>query len=206
MNVRSFKPLVLGIFILFLLPLFGAAQSSNPVLARTFRIVPDGSSVGFVMRATLHKVKGKTGSVEGRVSLSPGESSVKMDGTIGIDASSLDTGNGRRDRSMRKNHLEVESHPTILFRPTGLAGPVQDLFHQKTATLQVRGDLTLHGVTKKLEIPVHANMDQGRILIEGSFLVELKDYNIKNPSRFLLRVKDRIRVWFNLEFTEDKGL
>jgi len=158
------------------------------------------------MKATLHKVKGKTGSVKGRVSLSLEESSVKMDGTIRIDASSLVTGNGRRDRSMRKNQLEVKSHPTILFRPTGLAGPVQDLFHQKSATFQIRGDLTLHGVTKKLKIPVHAYRDQGRILIEGSFPVELKDYNIKNPSRFLLRVKDRIRVWFNLEFTEDKGL
>lgn len=67
---------------------------------------------------------------------------------VEIDASSISTGIDRRDADLRSdNYLDVERFPKITFRSTGVECVA--LNH-----CQMRGDLSIHGVTKEVLLDV----------------------------------------------------
>ena len=47
--------------------------------------------------------------------------------------------------------------------------------------VQVAGDLTLHGVTRKVQVPGTLELKNGRLLAEAAFPVASADYNIEIP-------------------------
>ncbi|WP_037674719.1 YceI family protein [Streptomyces griseus] len=63
-----------------------------------------------------------------------------------IRAASIDTGNGMRDNHLRSaDFLDVEKHPEIIFRSTGLTASGADRW-------TVHGELTLHGVVRPVDL------------------------------------------------------
>lgn len=63
--------------------------------------------------------------------------------SVTIDTSSLDTNHAERDTHLRSaDFLDVDKHPTITFESTGYTGG------------KLEGNLTMHGVTKSIEIDV----------------------------------------------------
>jgi polyisoprenoid-binding protein YceI len=79
-----------------------------------------------------------------------GTGAVTPDGTVSgsliIDASSIDTGNARRDKHLlTKDFFEVETYPTFTYTVTS-AVPAAD------GTVAVTGSLTVHGKTRPLDL------------------------------------------------------
>jgi polyisoprenoid-binding protein YceI len=65
-----------------------------------------------------------------------------------IQAASIDTGAPSRDEHLRSpDFFEVAKYPTITFKSTAVAPKTKDTF-------DVTGDLTMHGVTKRITVPV----------------------------------------------------
>jgi polyisoprenoid-binding protein YceI len=112
--------------------------------AGTYAIDPDHTTVEFVARHMLSKVRGSfsrfAGSVE--VGESPEDSAIDVE----IDTSSVTTGSEQRDQHLYSgDFFEVEAHPTMTFRstafrPTGGTG------------FEVLGDLTIKGVTRPVTL------------------------------------------------------
>jgi len=75
---------------------------------------------------------------------SPEKSSIELT----IQAKSIDTGTPRRDDHLRSSEFfDVEKFPTITFKSTEV--------HAKSSTeFEVIGDLTMHGVTRRITLPV----------------------------------------------------
>jgi polyisoprenoid-binding protein YceI len=105
------------------------------------------SQVGFRIRHWLTKVEGRFKEYEGKIWLDrakPADSKVD----IAIQAASIDTGNERRDNHLKSaDFFEVEKYPTITFKSTKVEPKGKDLY-------AVTGDLSMHGVTKTVTIPV----------------------------------------------------
>ena len=114
-------------------------------VAGTWTIDPVHSEVGFSVRHLMvSKVRGRFGSFEGsfETAADPLDSSL----TATVDLSSIDTGDPGRDAHVRSaDFLDVEQHPTLTYRSTGIR-PEGDHF-------VVDGELSLHGVTH--EVPLH---------------------------------------------------
>jgi polyisoprenoid-binding protein YceI len=73
-------------------------------------------------------------------------SKCKIDVTV--HAASLDTRNWVRDRELRSDDFfDVEKYPTLSFRSTEVTAMDRE-------TYNVEGDLTIHGVTKHISVPV----------------------------------------------------
>lgn len=97
---------------------------------------------------------------------------------VAIDTASLDSNHAERDKHLRgEDFLEVDEYPTATFKSTGYA-PNGD----GTGTLS--GELTLHGVTKPIEIEVKeigAGPDPWggfRRGFQGETTLALKDFGI----------------------------
>jgi polyisoprenoid-binding protein YceI len=109
----------------------------------------DGShtTVGFTARHLMvSKVRGSFTSFSGGIEIAPTPEESWVEVTI--DAASIDTREPQRDAHLRSgDFLDVEHHPSLHFRSTEVVptGP---------STGKVRGDLTVRGVTRPVELDV----------------------------------------------------
>lgn len=117
--------------------------------AETYKVDPVHSSVIYKIRhmnVTNHY--GRFNDLQGTITMdeaAPESGSINLE----IKADSFDSGNPKRDQHIKgPDFLNVAQFPTITFKSTSL---------KKTGdkTLDVTGDLTLHGVTK----PISAKME-----------------------------------------------
>jgi polyisoprenoid-binding protein YceI len=115
--------------------------------AGTFALDPAHTRVGFLARHLMvSKVRGAFTEVSGEVVIAddPAASTV----TAVIPAASIDTGVADRDAHLRgADFLDVEAHPTLTFRSTGL---VLD----RDSRFTLRGALTVRDVTRPVELEV----------------------------------------------------
>jgi polyisoprenoid-binding protein YceI len=69
----------------------------------------------------------------------------------------------------------------------------------------VDGDLTIHGVTKKVEVAVEARRDGDGWVMKGSLVVKLTDYGVPDPSIAINKVKDDVDLGFEIRFKKRGG-
>ena len=121
----------------------GAARSAT----ETFVFDKAHTLVGFRIRHWLTKVEGRFRDFDGHIWLDRAKPETsKVDVTI--QAASIDTGTESRDKHLRSaDFFDVEKFPTITFASTKVVSKGKDLY-------EVTGDLTMHGVTKTITIPV----------------------------------------------------
>jgi polyisoprenoid-binding protein YceI len=155
-----------------LLALSAAAHAAT----ETYLFDKSHSKVGFQIRHWLTKVEGRFTEYDGKILIDrekPANSSVEM----AIQASSIDTGQERRDNHLRSaDFFEVEKYPTITFKSSKVVPKEKDLY-------EVTGDLTMHGVTKTIVAPVrHTGFlnlgKQEKAGFEITFPINRKDYGI----------------------------
>jgi polyisoprenoid-binding protein YceI len=64
------------------------------------------------------------------------------------------------------------------------------------------GTLTLHGVTRDVEVPLTATLSGGSIVVQGSLPITFADYGIEKPNSFaVLSVEDHGTMELQLFFT-----
>jgi polyisoprenoid-binding protein YceI len=117
--------------------------------AQTATWTPDKahSSVSFsVLHLGLSKVRGRFGSVDGRVEIDSADIA-KSSVRVTVDVSTIDTGEAARDADLKSiGFFDVEHFPTATF--------VSNSVTQHGKQLEVAGALTLHGVTKPVVLQV----------------------------------------------------
>ena len=68
-------------------------------------------------------------------------------------------------------------------------------------TASATGDLTLHGVTKSVQVPVSATLSGGIVTVTGSIAIQFADYAIQAPNSFkVLSVDDHGVMELQLHF------
>ncbi len=133
----------------------GRAEVGTVLLARqggaelpppgVWSIDPAHSSVGAVAQHLgISSVSGRFTDFGGRIEIAedPGASRVEAV----IQAATIDTGNGLRDKHLRSpDFLDVEAHPHITYRSQGLTPAGTDRW-------TVHGALSLHGVVRDVDL------------------------------------------------------
>jgi polyisoprenoid-binding protein YceI len=166
-----------------------------------------GSRVGFVLHTFWHDVEGTTSTLTADLSSASGDPLEDGAVTISVEAATLVTGIGRRDRKMREAHLEVDKYPLLTFHSTSPprreASPAPP--GDNGAGVVVEGDLTIHGVTRKISVPISARADGEGWSMKGSLVVRLSDYGVPDPSIAINKVKDGVDLSFEIRFVRRRG-
>jgi polyisoprenoid-binding protein YceI len=121
-----------------------------PLRAETFAIDPTHSEVSFQVRHLVSQVRGRFNDFSGTVQLDPKNlpaSSVDFH----IKATSIDTNVADRDKHLRSaDFFDVDKFPEITFKSESIQAAGKDKYN-------VTGTLTMHGVSKKVTLPVTFN-------------------------------------------------
>lgn len=127
-----------------------------PSVVRTvWNFDPAHSSIEFkVKHMMVTSVKGRFQAVTGQL-IGDLEDPTNAEIDVEIDAASIDTRNQQRDAHLRSaDFLETDTYPKILYKSTRIERAGDDRF-------KVYGDLTLHGVTREIDLDGTLN-GQGR--------------------------------------------
>jgi polyisoprenoid-binding protein YceI len=99
---------------------------------------------------------------------------------------------------MKELYLDTKQHPTAKFKSVSVAGPAA-IAPNQPVEIKVTGDFTLHGVTKRMTIPVRvALIPDGRIHAISTFTVHMPDFGISVPKNILVTVDDNVPVRLDL--------
>ena len=93
-----------------------------------------------------------------------------------------------------ENYVESNKYPKSEFR--GSVVNNGDIHYTQNGTYKatVKGQLTLHGVTKPVEAPVIFTVQNGRITAVSTFSVLLSDYKISIPSLVKDKINNKVSV------------
>ena len=122
--------------------------------------------------------------------------------TIVVDMVGLTTDDAGRNNAIKRQAIETEKYPEAYF---DIKQPIDfntesDL--QAGFEIEVRGDLTIHGVTREERIVLNVSFDGSRILVYGELSpIILADYEIDKPrSAVVLSVEGEAVMEFQLYF------
>jgi polyisoprenoid-binding protein YceI len=100
--------------------------------------------------------------------------------------------------SMHNEVLESQKYQKVTFKSVS----VSDLKQAggNDYNLKLNGDLTLHGVTKRIAVPLKATVTPQQLRVTGKYTLKQSDYGIKQISAGggTVKVKDEVVVNFNI--------
>jgi polyisoprenoid-binding protein YceI len=153
------------------------------------QVDPAQSKVEYVLASTMHTVHGTFAVKSGLIHYDP--ASGQIGGTIVVDATSGQSGNGTRDTRMHREILESEKFPEIVFSPTKLTGV---LAADGISKVQVSGRFHLHGQEHDVTLPAEIKTEGKNLSITTQMDIPYIQWGLKNPSNFLLHVSDTVKI------------
>ena len=146
--------------------------------AGVWTVDPSHSRVAFVARHMMvAKVRGSFSGYS--VDLTIGEDPTQSSLSVSIDAATLDTNDEARDGHVKSaDFLDVETYPTITFVSTSVEPAKGD------DNWAVKGDLTVHGVTKPVALEVELSgvaadpWGNDRAIYEAELEIDREDFGL----------------------------
>ena len=188
------------------------ACAPTVALARSMpaqRPVPDATlesgTLSFLGHATAGDFVGTTMTVTGAIIGGRDYSTTR--GWVEAPAATLITGNERRDRDLRAS-MEVERYPTIRFELSGATFLASSFTTPDSSTLVLHGALTIHGVTRHVELVAGVRHRADTTRVTTSFPIDLADYEIGGLTKLfgLLRMQRDIEARVDLRFIDTPTL
>lgn len=156
-----------------------------PALTSAQAFYTDEGHVEFTSEVPLHSFTGSSNHLTGKINLA--------DSTVDfyLDLTTLDTGNGKRDKDMRET-LETETYPFGEF-----FGKLTTAFDTTSSAMQearVRGEFKIHGVTKTVSIKGTLQKTSEGLKLVAAWTLNLRDYDIKPPGILFYRVSEDVEI------------
>lgn len=146
-----------------------------------------------------HTAVGRTPSVTGSMTLS---GAIVDNVQVTADLTALKSDDSHRDDQLSHQAIDTSQFPTATFKTTqpidlGTLPP-----DGTTVTVTAKGDFTLHGVTKTVDISLQAVRQGGIIAVTATLPVTFADYGFQGPNSFsILSVDDHGTMELHLLFT-----
>ncbi|HEY3400107.1 MAG TPA: YceI family protein [Geothrix sp.] len=174
------------------------ALAALPALAQdVYKIDPVHSEVSFKVGHLLAKTSGRFTKFAGTIKVDAADIS-KSSVEVTIDATSFTTDNEARDKHVKSpEFFDVEKFPAITFKSTS----VKEVAKGK---LEITGDFTMHGVTKRITFPItnagtQAGMQPGSVVagfVDGALSLNRNEFGIKT---FPGVIGENVAVSLNVE-------
>jgi polyisoprenoid-binding protein YceI len=148
----------------------------------SYAVDASASTLRYVVTHKLHEVDATSKEVEGRAV-------VKPDGNVITEVraavASFRSGDGNRDEHMLEV-MNVGSFPYVVFK---------GLTRAETGTVQMQGQVELHGVKKPYAVTLAVeSQPDGTLHVKGGFDVSLDAHGIDRPSLLFVKIDDSCHI------------
>lgn len=142
----------------------------------------------FESSVPLHSFTGTSDQLVGRISLA--------DSTVDfyLDLNTLDTGIDKRDNDMLET-LNAKKYPFAEFYGKLVSDFNPDTTSQQKVT--VKGTFTVHNVSQKVSIDGTLQKSAEGLTVKASWIINMKDYDIRPPGILFYRVSEKINISIN---------
>ena len=155
--------------------------------SQIYELVPSSTEarflIGEILRGEPTTVVGKTNQVSGQLALDLDDPSTAAVGPIQVDARTLATDSGFRNRAIETRILLSRVFQYVTFTPTAVTGLPDAVTMGEPVQFQIEGDLTITEYTKPVVFDVTA-VPVSSTRIEGSATATIQrdDFNLFVPS------------------------
>ena len=188
-SLRAFRDVFAALLIL------GAGVGSAGAQAQkvTVHFDPAQTHIGWTLKATGHTVHGTFKLKGGMVIFDPATGIAQ--GELLVDAASGESGDGARDKKMKKEVLEVEKYPEVFFHATKISGAILGAMKPgERQDLAAEGAFNIHGQDHNLKLELKIKLEGNRATATTHFVVPYVAWGMKNPSAFVFRVAKEVNV------------
>lgn len=167
----------------------GTKRRFEVVSGRSALLVEAASNVGRIEFGTL--------ALTGSVAVALVDSVIDLDevpeARLEVDVSSLRSGNAVYDAELLRR-IDARRFPSAGVELTGATALPGD------GRYLVEGDLTFHGVTRRMRGAVDARVSAGgdELVVDGGQVVDVRDFGLTAPALFMLTVYPVVRVRLHL--------
>ncbi len=173
------------IVLLFLLLSFiGSSQEIEKVIARQ-------GHVSFFSHTSVENIEATNNQVLSIIDFSKKEIAISMLMNAFVFKKSL------MHEHFNESYIESDKYPKATF--TGDIIDLEPLEIEKQVKL-IKGKLTIHGITKEVEIRTSIENFNGKYILSGDFDATVKDFNIKIPPVLAPNIAKIIAIKFRFEY------
>ena len=164
-------------------------------------VLDAGSYVGYRVQEELATIGaktavGRTPAVTGSFAFS---GTTLTAGEIVADVTQLTSDDSRRDGAIRRQALETGTFAEASFILTEPVDLGVDPANGEPFTADATGDLTIHGVTRTVTVPISGQLVTDTVVVVGGIEIAFADYDIDKPTAgIVLSVDDIGEMEFQL--------
>jgi polyisoprenoid-binding protein YceI len=105
------------------------------------------------------------------------------------------------EKSLMQEHFNEKYMESDKFPKSTFQGKISDFNPSSGSTQNVKssGKLTIHGITRDVEIPGSIEKQKDKLLMKAKFIVKLADYKIEIPQLLWQNIAEEVEV--TLDFT-----
>jgi len=152
-----------------------------------------------------NEVTGTTNAIIGSILLDEGGVPLKCS-NFAVDMRTLETDEAKRDNFLRSNTLESDTYPYATFVLASVEGLDGGLVEGETATIQLVGDLTLHGVTRTATWDAEVTLEGDTLTGTATTTFVIADYDMEKPIVGpVVSIEDEIVLNVNISAPVDAG-
>jgi polyisoprenoid-binding protein YceI len=172
--------------------------------------VASGSVAGYRVREQLASLSapsdavGRTSSISGSVTITQSGSTYTVSATsITVNVNTLTSDRSMRDQRIHQMGLESDRYPTATFVLTTPIDLPAGATTGQVVNVSAIGQLTIHGVTRTVTIPIQARLAGTQVEIAGSITFPFSEFGMTPPSiGGFVTVQDNATMEFDLKFTQ----
>jgi len=175
----------------------GLSQPGAPGTPAAYRVVPERAALVLVARSNAGPITFGASGIEGSIEAEVGEGSVSVRippaARLKVPIDQLTCGNQVYDAELLRR-VDARLFPSATLELLN-ATPVGS-----TGRYHVEGELTFHGVTRKMAGTVAVTFPApGRMVIEGEQVLDMRNFEITPPAVAMLRIYPDVRVQLHVE-------
>jgi polyisoprenoid-binding protein YceI len=165
----------------------GGAAAAAPLAGHW--TIDQSSVAGYRVREKLARLParsdavGRTSAITGGMDVTEkGGALVARHATVTVDLRQLKSDEERRDSRLHTSGLETDKFPTATWKSSFDIPLTPDAVAGESVSVLTQGEVTIHGITRTIGIPVDAQLDGDRIEVAGSLRFLMGDFKISPPN------------------------
>jgi len=109
----------------------------------------------------------------------------------------------RMQEDFEESYMETARYPKSVFKGTIAGADSVELGRDGNYPVTVTGDLTIHGITRRVTVPGQLTVDKGILSAKATFQVFIRDFHIEIPSIISEKIAQSIEITVSCNYIKN---